>query len=143
MSIDAAFNEIKWSLYYLKRNTHFAWQRARRGYSDEDKWNYNTWFIKMTVPMLTAMRDNGCGYPGTKGAETPEEWYKIITEMIDGFTIWNSMMDGAPPVPGYKHVMKVNDKDGNPIRFDLTRGEKAQVKLAFKHFVDYFNCLWD
>lgn len=140
--VDFAY-DVKWKLYYLKRDSQLKWQRAQRGYSDEDKWNYNTWFIKVTVPMLRSMRDDGCGYPSIQGAETPEEWHKILTEMIDGFTIWMYMLDGAPPIPGYKHTVQVNDENGNPIRFDLTRSEKAQVKLAFKHFVDYFNCLWD
>ena len=143
MNIIDSMYDLKWKLYYLKRDTVFGWQRARRGYSDQDKWNYNTWFISVTVPMLTAMRDHGCGYPSIQGAETPEEWHRILTEMIDGFTIWNYMMDGAPLEMEYKHKVVVKDDNGNPIRFDLTRSERAQVKLAFKNFVDYFNCLWD
>jgi hypothetical protein len=61
--------------------------RAKRGYSNSDVWNMFDWFLEVMPPMLTKLRDEGCGVPNdlyVEGAENErEKWEAVLTEMIE------------------------------------------------------------
>jgi len=79
-------------LYYMPKvwinDIKIAWQRARMGYAYIDVWEIDTWFLDIMPKMLTHLKDYGMSYPGfhEDGTEfSPEEWSKVISEMIECF----------------------------------------------------------
>lgn len=67
-------NKIKWTI-----------QRARRGYSDDDVWNIDSWFLEIMPKMLKQFRDTSQSapfLPKTTDETRHEEWKNIIGRMI-------------------------------------------------------------
>lgn len=74
------------------RNAHpwgfqlrMAWQRARRGYGDDDLWNLNHALAKLIVAGTSYMREYGHGHP--MGTE-PDEWNGTLDVIRLGFQEW-------------------------------------------------------
>lgn len=66
-----------------KTNIISAWLRATRGYCYSDIWNWNTWFLEVTPPMLRHMADCGTAYPGHEPFDTPEKWNDWLHSVAD------------------------------------------------------------
>lgn len=64
--------ELKWQLYY-------AWQRAWRGYDEEDLFAINDKFIERNKVVLKWLYENHHSYPGII---TEEEWEQILEKML-------------------------------------------------------------
>lgn len=72
-------NFFKYSV--VDKIKHF-FQRGFKGYCDLDVWNLYDWFETIIPKMLTELRDSAHGYPTES---TPEEWNKILSDMIQCF----------------------------------------------------------
>ena len=68
-------------------------QRYDRGFSDEDVWNINSWFIKTVRPMLQQLRDTHVGSPDFPNLQSDndkeydensvhDKWDRILDRMI-------------------------------------------------------------
>lgn len=70
-------------------------QRAQRGFSDCDWWNFCDWFSTIVPAMLTKLRDDGIdGYPeGFGTVKSSEDWKKILTDIIEGFELYKKAED--------------------------------------------------
>lgn len=69
----------RWSpVFRLK----MAWQRARRGHSDEQLWTLNSAVAELVIAGCNGMLEWGHGHPGEL---TPEEWDQTLTKIRDGF----------------------------------------------------------
>jgi hypothetical protein len=71
-----------------------AWQRARRGYSDDQLWSLSHSLAHLTVAGVEKMREWKHGYP-TEFSEPPygdgkgwEAWDAILAQIQDGFQAW-------------------------------------------------------
>jgi len=77
-------------------------QRGRRGYADEDLWDFDSYLSEMMIDALTRFKDV-CSYPGEfalPGRESEsgrEMWSAILDRMIDGFQANLDMNDNFPP----------------------------------------------
>ena len=69
-----------WYGLFDKRDEYrYRRQRAKRGYSDYDVWDFQMWFVRTLRPMLENINANLYSYPEEI---TFEEWKAIIGEMI-------------------------------------------------------------
>ena len=75
------FRKIKW-----------AWQRVRRGYSDFDVSELQSWFAGVLPEMLAAFRENAVGFP----APLLEKWYGAHKEEL-GLSYGDFLARKAPP----------------------------------------------
>lgn len=57
-------------------------QRAKRGFSVYDWWNFDTYLSWVMINALEKFRDDGVGHPANL---TENEWTTILNVMIDGF----------------------------------------------------------
>lgn len=104
-----------------------AWQRARRGYSDEQLWGLNFTVAKLTVLACCMMRENAHSYP-TEFSEEPvgdgrgwEAWEEILLKIEAGFQAWL-------------------DEDGYVER---NPEQEAKFKEAMELYGEWFGGLWD
>lgn len=113
-------------LFARLRNKHrpifrlkMAWQRARRGYSDEDCWNLHYTLARMTVVGVQKLREWAHGYPGELSGW--EEWDAILARIEEGFQAWL-------------------DTDGWP---HPKSDAEAQFNDAMALYAKWFGALWD
>ena len=105
----------------------YLWQRAKRGYSDEDLYSIDNYFLKTIVPMLEWLKDNKHGVPyeftiDEQGHEididlADQHWKAELSKMIDHFKAINLYHD--------------------------TQNNEKHIQEGFKLFAKYFTNLWD
>lgn len=141
-------SELYWFFPRLKFKIEMALDRFRgrcqrfmRGYSYGDVWSMDYWFIATVKPMLTHLRDHGCGVPGIlcNEEDCKAKWDAILTEMIECLDMMNEDnvyeklfgKDWFEEIRTIEEWRKVNEiMDQNKARF-------------FELFSEYFYCLWD
>lgn len=132
-SIKLFFKRIRW-----------GWQRATKGYCDADIWDIDIWFATIFPNMLIDLREKGCGFPGSEGAETPEKWAKILTEMADA---WWGTLEDEKYENEHSNFYQQNDKEAAlRYRDDYLLTEKAREDSKDKAFnltKKWFFSLWD
>lgn len=105
-------------------------QRFKRGYSDEDVWNMDTWFIETITPMLHQLKTRGIGSPAYL---TEDEWRDILSQMLNHLYFMNE--DNVIKFLGYSTTTK-NHERINEILLD-------HKNKFFELFSKYFYDLWD
>lgn len=73
---------IRWLRRFIK-SFKYLWQRATKGYCDEDLWNLDSYLAKLLGSALKELYSNTCSYPYR--LETHEEWQIILAEISDHF----------------------------------------------------------
>ena len=114
--------------YWELKIRNFRWwlQRGKRGWSECDSWNIDTWFMNVMLPMLTSYRKHHIGYPGF--FHSVDEWNEVLDRMI--------------------YLLKEMKKD------DFTAGGINNIMEAYNYrndckneffalFSEYFYNLWD
>jgi hypothetical protein len=124
--------EVPWyeTIYYKVRYTitdflyevKMKYQILTRGYSDRNWYGMCDDIAALNIKLLTALRDNGNGYPN---GLTEKKWKAILTKMIEGF-------DAHLLQSGY-------------FRFDIKSYKKAEKKFkdGMELYVKYYHNLWD
>lgn len=122
-------------LFARLRNSHaplfrlrMAWQRATRGYGDDDLWSLNYALAKLAVAGCRYMREAAHGYP-SEFAEPEyggdgggwEKWEDILRRIEEGFQAWL-------------------DEDG---WFHDKPEQEAKFKDAMELYAHWFSALWD
>lgn len=113
----------------LIREIKYFIQRGKRGYSDEDIWNLDSYLMEWLPKALRQLAEHHIGYPT---GLSEKKWISILNKMADGFD-----------------AERVNDNlyfDGKITVDECIKGEKiANKKLqnSLKLFVKYFRNLWD
>src|SRR4051812_8853462 len=67
-----------------KRFLKHHYQRAKRGYSDQDCWNLDSHVAGVIAGGIAELL-NGCGYPSRLNSR--DEWEAILMEMQEGFRL--------------------------------------------------------
>lgn len=101
------------------------WQRGRRGWSYEDIWAIDDWFVNILPPMLDELRKNEHGWPGSP--MTFEEWTGdggIIDQIAHGFRSYARLS-----------LSSYEDDERDTLQADFDK--------AMGLFVQYFPHLWD
>ena len=141
-----------WKVTDKLRNFKNAKMRVTHGYDYNDVWNMNSWFVNGAVPILEHWIENGKSWPGRGtdelSVDSPEEWNKILQEMLDGFKLYKQAhVDGGIPLPEEKwktYSMFSGQLTGViDSRYNLTKKEDEKLKRSLFLFSKYFYTLWD
>lgn len=73
---------LKW-IKQVWRSCRDTYMRARYGYTYSDIWNWDHWFLSVSIPMLRYLADNHCAYPCHEEFNTPEKWEEWLRHMAD------------------------------------------------------------
>lgn len=84
----------------LLRETKFAWQRVIRGWDDTVWWSLDDYICRVCLHSLKQLRANGYGYPSEM--KSPEEWDKVLDQMIDGFAAADEIINDTEKFPVWK-----------------------------------------
>lgn len=136
----------------LWRNCRDTYMRARYGYTYSDIWNWDHWFLSVSIPMLRYLADNHCAYPCHEEFNTPEKWEEWLHHVADllesGDKEWqdtkneyhedymNEPIDfNAPPSElFYKYAARAEE---------LSDEGEANIIEAFAQIGKNFYALWD
>lgn len=99
-------------------------ERARRGYSVYDSWNFCDYIAWVNIQALEELKD-GHGYPANLAGM--EEWQELLDTMIKGFEACNTLASLE---------YDFNDKAA-------TDALMAAKNKGFALYADYFMSLWD
>lgn len=121
--------------YSIRKHTKEKWQRAHRGYSTQDTWNFDMYLAGFLAAALTELRDNSVGHPvsvhddprtcfGAKEDCGGEElWRNILTEMIEGFETYH--------------------KFDSSNRWEEEEDDAERVDKAFQLLARHYQGLWN
>jgi len=145
------FEKILWPIKRFFKDTipdipykiKYFIQRGHRGWSDEDRWNMDSYLISIILPMLKELKKKTHSYPGDL---TEEKWDKLLDEMIIGFEAANRVIedDYYKEVSG-DSIEDIHNAPKEEIR-EWGRRSMADQKLFHKKmkiFNKYFFSLWD
>lgn len=144
-----------------------VYRRARYGWTWQDVWNWDTWFLATTPDMLDYLAEHGVAYPGKSPFETPEKWHDwlhLTAKMLrTGSDKWQR--DHNEYYEGYSQYLADNwpqpYKDENgvlhqevPKPNDTTKKYYAHadelhklgcenIEFAMKEIGKYFHDIWD
>ena len=104
------------------------YQRAKRGYSDEDVWNLDWYLRGILAGGLRQLADNKNSYPGAKPFGTFEKWLKFLRDTAQAFQ----------DVIDYEDTGWEKDKDYSKMKQVYKKEEQAIKNLA-----PWFGHLWD
>lgn len=130
---------LKYKIKSLYWDLRARCQRFMRGYSYGDVWNMDDWFIRTLKPMLTHLRDYGCGVP-LDFEFHEDQWNAILSEMIDCLKLMDE--DNAKKHLGFNTAKDVCNMTIEDIRKRKDLMEKNKNRF-FELFSKYFYNLWD
>lgn len=113
--IRSRLHRAKDKIHWLRRRPRYAWQRVRRGYSEEDTWGFHYHLAPLIAGGVRRLRERQLGHPSNI---TAEEWDSILDQIIEGFEA------GLDP-------------------WEMTDVEVAKFKRGGELFIEYFFNLWD
>ena len=140
------FERILWPIRRFFKDTipdipykikHFC-QRGRRGWSDNDWWNMDSYLVEIILPMLKKFKENNHGYPGDL---TEEKWDELLGEMIIGFEAAKRVIDDD-----YYLETGFPEKrfEGDVKQWgEASLKDQKIFKQKMKVFIKYFFNLWD
>lgn len=105
------------------RKIKYAYQRATRGYSDEDWWDIGGFLSKIVPKMVRKLKEDGIGHPMTL---TEKQWASILEKIAVGFEAYDELLDELPlPSSGRYKTLEKRWKTGSSL------------------FVEWMHSLWD
>jgi len=70
-------------LWQLQRQIKFIWQKATRGFSDDETWNLDYQLCKWLLPRLKRFQEFNRQNTGKQNTEDGD-WHEIVDKMIVG-----------------------------------------------------------
>jgi len=119
-------------------------QRGRRGYSDSDMYDIDSYLCEIIPPMLRSLKKGyGCPsefYDNDNINNECQKWYNTLEEMAQGF-------EAAEFLKHAKYLKFMPDEKGrgNILYTDVEATENARQKMekGLFLFCKYFLNLWD
>lgn len=112
--------------YILHCKTKYAFQRASRGYADNDIWGFGDYLDEVLEKGLRQLAETSHGYPGYEPFDTPEKWETFLIEIADAIKE-ASLMSEVPEGWSFEKEMAADEKK----------------KAALHRLVDQWDHLWD
>lgn len=122
-----------------KRTLKSKIQRFIRGYSDEDVWAMDYWFLEIVPKMLRQLRDNSMGRP-TK-FKTSGEWHNELNKIIYYFEQANP--DTMIEENEYASDEKFAAQKFLEREYELNKKRDEMKNKGLDLFKEYFWELWD
>ena len=131
------FNEIKWFI-----------QRGKRGYSDADLWNFDSYLCEfMPAALRSLKKDVGCPtqfYDETALNKENHKWIEAIEAMAQGFEAANFIKQKK-----FNKWVSAKDKNGKSMGstletdFESLNAAKKKMELGLGLFSENFLNLWN
>lgn len=112
---------IPWFYREYKYEIKMKWQMLTQGCNDRQVWAFNSEMTELTIKLLTRFKNNLNGCPSKL---TPEKWYRILTQIIEGFEAQNEL-----------HNMCEYDKE-------MTSILEKKWKEGMKLYTKWYGNLW-
>lgn len=106
-------------------------ERADRGWSEYDFWNFHGYHSWMMISVLERFK-TGMGYPVDDRVKSMEDWIEVLDEMIEGF---KASLDLIDMVSYDRKIHKSYKEWEEPLRAKYERGMDL--------FRIYYLTLWD
>lgn len=117
----------------LPREIKWRWQRSHQGFADCDVWDFHAYIIKVKIGGLKGLKACGNSHPSDM---TFEEWQQILTDMIEGFEIANSLISGDACYRFKTENTYFTDRM-------ITKEQQKKHDRAFDLYKKHFHTLWD
>ena len=121
------WDDIEYYLYYKPK---YFIQRGKRGYSDRDIWNMDSYLSKLLPDMLEHLANISNSYPIEISSK---EWTKMLKK-------WAKDIRKASSKP--KYPAKFTDKALEKLRKDHDE-KQALIENTFTEIGEYYFNLWD
>ncbi|MHB8483519.1 MAG: hypothetical protein ACYDBV_12430 [Nitrospiria bacterium] len=135
--------ERNYNAMQLFRDFREFYQRGKRGYSDSDLHDFDTYLISIIVPGLKWLKENMTGCPSDlydKEAVDNEWhlWHETLDEMIAGF-------EASDYLTSQKYLKKTRNEKGNTFYVDHKDMEAKYLVMqkGLDLFSKYFINLWE
>ena len=124
----------------ILKKIKYGFQRYKRGYSDEDIWDFDSYLCDILIPVLRTFSKKNMGCPSEfwdTEAKNDEchKWQETLEEMAQGFDAVIEL-----DRPRWMLEKKLGEKEIDLKAIKLLQ-KKADKGLAL--FIKYFRCLWD
>ena len=107
-------------------------QRGRRGFSDEDLWDFSYYLSNTICEGIKEFRKDISGYPSSM---TPEKWAETLASIEDGFKAALTISDRSLTVTGKDGKIEFND--------ELYADYMKRFNKAMDLFKKYYFGIWD
>ena len=136
---------VRWMRRFIK-SFKYLWQRATKGYCDEDLWNLDSHLAALISSTLKELSNITCAYPYR--LESHEEWQKILAEMSDHFYM---TLEDSYETPCFDAWFdSVDDETHKELREKMREENKrineereSHKDEALKMLSEYWFDLWD
>jgi len=147
---------LRWLIYNAKdvpndfyRKCKRGWQRAYRGWCDEDVWGFDWYLSKVIVEGLKKLKETKHGTPILDGydgesdfEEMDKEWERILDTMIWTFETSQKIQNSD------WLLMPINGWTENQLKLQasfhlMTAEETRQYLVGWVNFQKYYFALWD
>jgi hypothetical protein len=119
-----SMNWLRWLIYNaidvpndFYRKCKRGWQRAYRGWADEDTWHLDGYLARIIKESVTYLKSYNNGYPSDL---TEKEWNEILSDIIYTF-----------------------DRIDAQNRLDVIFIDQERVERGWIYFKKHFRSLWD
>lgn len=127
------------------REIKYAYQRLKRGYSDRDLWDFDSYLCEMVPMAVRNLAKNSMGCPGDlwdKDAKNNEchKWSEILEEIAQGF-------EAADQIKSMRRYCKWLKTPEGLYEHELEKEKDKQLTIKYERgmelFAKYFMNLWD
>ena len=121
------------------------YQRAKRGYADEDVWGVNSYLCEIIPPMLRKIKEEHYGCPGnlfdaSRKNDECWKWKEILEEIAQGFEAGEALINHEvtqwTPIEGKNLYAFETDED-------KIKQCSEKFNRGMELFKEYFFNLWD
>lgn len=110
------------------RRGQWSWQRMRRGWSDRDTWNLDSYLAHVISGSVTHLRDHGRGYSGEQNGANEQQWHDILTQIAE---------------PLSRDWDRVNEDEAPEQNRERKERELGDQQDALRLMAQWFHHLWD
>ena len=158
------FTMISGNIEPWKYPTKWAYQRASKGYCDNDLWDLSNYYLDILYNSLNELANRHVGYPGNDNFPTSESWEDYLRKMArcfyranenneyyskPAFEKWAEYIDDKIPwgIEGEKlrndEVYMELTQDMEEEVFRIYEKRDADLKTGFEMLKKVFGDLWD
>lgn len=131
---------LRYRIQSLMASLRWKIQRFKRGYSDVDVWEFESWFLEIIPKMLTQLKEELHGHPVDMEFE---DWEKYLEKMIDHFNVASTIDDFDDIEINYTSMTE-EDRSAMAKKY-LEKNKRCQEELhkGLKMLDERFFDLWD
>ena len=132
---------LRYRIQSLMASLRWKIQRFKRGYSDVDVWEFESWFLEIIPKMLNQLKEQLHGHPVDMEFE---DWEKYLEKMIDHFNVASTIDDVDDYYPeDYKYLSESEKDLLREKSMEHIKHCKEELHKGLKMLEERFFDLWD